>query len=186
MFNNSAINELWSLKINPSDLYNIERSLNDNPETGGGHTYIQVPRGNVENLLSFLHQDYPRNGSSITLEVGVQQNPEMPLEKIEFWSKSAGRMRIAQQNRHRHNRHSAWSPERGFPSLEPGQDTRDASRILQDIGGLHIYIARCSEGSLWAGFTKGIPSKNENSLPFVDILWGNTTGGYWIYEEKIF
>ena len=49
------IEELWALKVNPSDLYNIERVPEDKPKTGGGHTYIQVPKGQVPHLLKFLH-----------------------------------------------------------------------------------------------------------------------------------
>ena len=39
--NLNKIKELWSLKLNPSDLYNIERVRTDRPKKGGGHTYIQ-------------------------------------------------------------------------------------------------------------------------------------------------
>jgi hypothetical protein len=179
------IHELWSLRLNPSDLYNIERELNDNPETGGGHTYIQIPKGQVNNLLNFLHEEYPPNGVDISLNVGDRIKPEAPSEKIQFWSKSANRMRISQQNRHRHSRLTAWSPARGFPVLKPHQTTDDAKKVLNSIGGLHIYLARGTDDFVWAGFTVGTPSARESKLPFANILWGiKNPGGYWIYSEK--
>lgn len=183
MHSDVKIDELWSLRLNPSDLYNIERTLNDNPDTGGGHTYIQVPRRQVDNLLMFLHERYPQNGIAIRLEVGDSRSPDTGRERLEFWSKSAGRMRIAQQNRYRHSRLTAWSPQRKFPSLRPGETTEDAKRLLNGEGGLHIYLARGVDGFVWAGFTTGAPSLKELKLPFVGILWGNSPGGYWKYGK---
>ncbi len=178
------IKELWSLKLNPSDLYNIERTINDNPDGGGGHTYIQVPKGQVVNLLSFLKKKYPQNGVAISLSVGNQANPGAAPEQVEFWAKSLGRMRIAQQNRHRHSRLTAWSPSNNFPVLQPNQTTSDAKVLLVGLGGLHIYIARGDNDAVWAGYTTGTPSAEDSKLPFASILWGATRGGYWIYEEN--
>ncbi len=175
--------ELWSLQIKASDLYNIERSLHDNPPTGGGHTYIQVPRARVDELLFFLREgDIPPNGVPITIGVGNQAAPNMPKQQLEFRSKSAGRMRIARQNRHRHARLSAWSPAVGFPSLQPGQTTADATELLKELGGVHIYFARDENGDVWAGYTKGDPSARQQKQPFAHVVWGNSPGGYWKYE----
>ncbi len=183
MHSDIEIHELWSLRLNPSDLYNIERTRDDNPVGGGGDTYIQVPKNQVNNLLSFLHDKYPPNGVSITLSVGNQAKPGSVTENIEFKSKSASRMRISNQNRHRQPRLSAWSPGNGFPVLKPSQNTDDARDLLKNIGGLHIFIARGVEGTIWAGYTTGTPSANEKELPFTNILWGNSPGGYWIYKD---
>lgn len=176
--------EIWSLRLNPSDLYNIERHKDDNPQGGGGHTYIQVPKKQVENLLLFLGKEYPENGDYISASVKDPRYPENLPEEIQFWSKSGGRMRIAQQNRHRHNRLSSWNTDRGFPSLQAGQNTNDANLLLSKIGFLHIYIARDSNGTLWAGFTTGAPSKIESKQPFVSILWGEGPGGYWKMDKE--
>src|SRR5687768_4470583 len=111
------IDELWSLMIAPSDLYNIERSLSDGPAGGGGDTYIQVPVSLVKPLLTFLREEYPPNGVPLKFEVNNRARPDLPAEPLEFWAKSAGRMRIARQNRHRHPRLRAWTPGMGFPSL---------------------------------------------------------------------
>jgi len=183
VFDEVEIHELWSLRLNPSDLYNIERTLDDNPRTGGGHTYIQVPKGQVESLLRFLHKEYPPNGVPISLSVGNQGKPGTATEQIQFWAKSANRMRISQQNRHRHSRLSAWSPESGFPVLQPNETTDDARALLKSLGGLHLYVARGEDQSVWAGFTTGTPSAEQSEEPFANILWGTSRGGYWIYEE---
>lgn len=124
----------------------------------------------------------PPNGVAITLDVGNQAAPNMPKQELEFRSKSAGRMRIARQNRHRHTRLSAWLPAAGFPSLASGQNTQDAAQVLEDAGGVHIYLARDEDGNVWAGFTKGQPSTKQSQQPFASILWGNSPGGYWKYE----
>lgn len=184
MHGDVKIRELWSLKLNPSDLYNIERPIGDNPSTGGGHTYIQVPKGQVVPLLNFLHEQYPENGVSIVLTVHNQGKPGIAPEEIEFWAKSAGRMRISKQNRYRHSRLSAWSPANGFPVLQPNQDTDDARTLLNNIEGLHIYIARGEDDSVWAGYTTGNPSDEQSKLSFADILWGASPGGYWFYEDN--
>ena len=72
----------------------------------------------------------------------------------------------------------------GFPVLEAGQDTSDAQELLQRLGGVHIYLARGVDGTVWAGYTKGKPTAEEKALPFVDILWGDTPGGYWRYKDR--
>ncbi|PYT00667.1 MAG: hypothetical protein DMF63_06415 [Acidobacteria bacterium] len=176
------IDELWSLKLKPSDLYNIERWPSDKPATGGGHTYIQVPKRLVADVLAFLREAYPDKGVPVILEVNNRARPDLEAERLEFWEKSSGRMRIARQNRHGQARLRAWSPEMGFPSLEQYQDTGDAATLLDSIGGLHIYLARAADGTVWAGYTVGNPSEADSQLPFADILWGDSPGGYWRYE----
>jgi len=59
--NNVKTHELWLAQLNPSELYNTERTLCDNPQTGGGHTHIQSPEGRILALLNFLHKTYPPN-----------------------------------------------------------------------------------------------------------------------------
>jgi hypothetical protein len=178
----TRINEIWTLRINPSDLFNIERPKEVNPESGGGHTYIQIPKGRVADTLDFLRASYPPNGVPILLSVGSQSSPSQPPEVVEFYNKSSERMRIAKQNRHRFGRLSAWSPSSGFPSLAPNQTTEDATALLRSLGGLHIYLARTEEGQVWAGFTTGAPSRSQENQPFANILWGASPGGHWKYE----
>lgn len=133
----------------------------------------------------------PPNGVPIRLEVGNQGRPDAPKQSLEFWSKSSGkkgmppdRMRIAQQNRHRHTRLSAWLPSAGFPSLQPGQKTPEANELLTEIGGLHIYLARDADGNVWAGYTKGAPNPKQQQQSFANVLWGSSPGGYWPEASK--
>ena len=178
------IKDLWSLKLNPSDLYNIERPKDDNPPSGGGHTYIQIPAGLVDGTLTFLRVEHLPIEGHVNLEVRDPSDPSSDPEQVEIWSKSAGRMRIAQQNRHRHTRLSAWSPQSGFPKLDSNATTNGAKSLLHSIGGLHLYFVRGEDGKVWAGFTTGTASKQEAKLPFANILWVSSRGGYWAYEEK--
>lgn len=179
------IAELWSMRISAATLYNIERTTDDNPVGGGGAVYIQVAGGLVADLLQFLRSEYPNNGEVIELEVGNFLSPTKPKEMLTFSSKSQGRMRIANQNRHRAIRLSAWSPEEGFPSLEAGQNTEDARAVLEQIGGLRIFLVRGEDGDVWAGYTVGEANEAQAKQPFAAINWGTaTSGGYWRYEEK--
>jgi hypothetical protein len=180
-----VITELWSMRISAATLFNIERVIGDNPVGGGGAVYIQVAGGLVDDLLKFLRSAYPKNGEVIEVTAGNLRKPTQPQEKLTFSSKSQGRMRIANQNRHRAVRHPAWSPEEGFPSLASGQTTEDARAVLENIGGLRICLVRVEDGNIWAGYTIGAASDAEAKLPFADINWGAaTSGGYWSKKEK--
>jgi hypothetical protein len=95
-------------------------------------------------------------------------------------------MRIAKQNRHRHSRLGAWNPAAGFPQLQGNEGTQAAKKLIATLGGLHIYIARGNDHSVWAGFTVGSATANESALPFANLLWGKSSpGGYWKYEEIV-
>lgn len=179
------IAELWSMRISAATLYNIERTTDDNPIGGGGAVYIQVAKGLVTDLLRFLRSEYPNNGEVIDLEVGNFLSPLKPQETLTFSSKSQGRMRIANQNRHRAVRLSAWSSDEGFPRLEAGQNTEDARAVLEEIGGLRIFLVRGEDGNIWAGYTIGEANEAQAKQPFASINWGaETSGGYWRYEEE--
>lgn len=179
------IAELWSMRISAATLYNIERTTDDNPQGGGGAVYIQVAKGLVAGLLQFLRSDYPENGEIIEVQVGNFLRPTQPQETLTFSSKSQGRMRIANQNRHRATRLSAWSPDEGFPTLEAGQNTEDAHVVLEEMEGLRIFLVRGEDGNVWAGYTIGEANEAEAKQPFASINWGrSTSGGYWRYEEN--
>lgn len=176
--------EVWALRIDPSDLYNIERVRGDNPAGGGGHTYIQIPHAMVAPTLKFLRARLPSLGQAIILDVKDPGHRQAPANQIEFWRKSDDlngrpRMRIARQNRHRHARLPAWSPAAQFPILGAGQKTADARTLLRQIGGLRIWLARDANGDVWSGFTRGRPSAADSALPYAHVAWGNGPGGYW-------
>lgn len=173
------------MRISAATLYNIERTTDDNPVGGGGAVYIQIAKGLVVDLLRFLRAEYPDNGDVLEVKVGNFLRPLQLPEILTFSSKSQGRMRIANQNRHRARRLSAWLPRENFPSLEAGQDTDDARNVLKEIGGLRIFLVRGEDGKIWAGYTIGEANIAEAKQPFASINWGtSTSGGYWQYEGK--
>lgn len=176
------LDELWAMNISGSSFYNIERIPEDRPQGGDGQTYIQVNKRSVDGLLVLLGENYPGNGQSIEIMVGDVLRPNIPPQPLVFKSKSQGRMRIANQNRHRATRHPAWSSAVGFPSLTAGQNTADANLLLQNIGGIRIFIARTADDSLWAGFTTGAPNNNVLDPSLSNILYGDK-GGHWKYAE---
>lgn len=172
------------MRISAATLYNIERTTDDNPVGGGGAVYIQVAKGLVAGLLQFLKSEYPDNGEVLEVKVGNFLEPSQAQETLTFSSKSQGRMRIANQNRHRAKRLSAWSPEEGFPSLGAGQNTEEARVVLEEIKGLRIFLVRGDDGNIWAGYTIGEANAAEAKQPFASINWGtSTSGGYWQYED---
>jgi len=187
MNNDERITELWSLRINPSDLLNIERPRGVNPDGGGGQTYIQIPMGQKQNVLRFLRKPEPSLGQPVRILVSDQYDPAAAPQLLEFSAKSAGRMRISRQNRHRaaQSRLHAWTPLKGFPALTQRPYTTPAAEILLDaLGGLHIYLTRTVGGTIWAGFAVGPPTTEDREQPFADIVWGTSPGGYWTYNEK--
>ena len=175
-----VIEELFALRINPSDLSNIERPPGTGPATGGGQLYIQVGQQMVEHLLRFLRQLDP---GPIDLTVASVGRPEL-RDVVQFDNKSQGRMRIRNQNRHRTGRVPAWSPANGFPSLpEEAASTADARRLITSLGGLHVFLARVADGTVWAGYTVGTLDDRGGELPFAPLLSGDAEGGYWAYAE---
>jgi hypothetical protein len=169
--------ELWTLKITPSTLYNIERV--GNPPGGGGHRYIQIPGSRIASILGFLGANMPP--PPIPLQVRNPYNPASAAETVEFDTKSGGRMRITNQNRHSPSsaRPRGWSPQSGFPTLAAGQNTNHSRALLNQLGQVHIYLARDAQGNVWAGYTQGPPTPAEANLPFANIAWGSHPGGHW-------
>lgn len=174
------INEVWSYRPNPSDLFNIERSIN--PANGGGARYIQIRKSQLSDLLLFLGlPDVPDEPVAVTVRSHFEPDK---TDEIVFTTKSQQRMRIANQNRHFANRARGWSPSQGFPTLERTETTADAARIIDALGGLHIYLVRDAKGVIWAGFTKGsTPTSDIAGLPFAELLFGSSDGGYWRFGE---
>ena len=180
MFSPQEIVELWGLRIDPSDLSNIERPRGEGPATGGGQLYIQVNLPRTADLLRFLDAEYPEDRP---LEVTVRNiGTEGTADLVQFDKKSEGRMRIPNQNRHRARRVRAWSPEVGFPHLpESEASTQDAKALISSLGGLHIFLARDKNGTIWAGYTTG---SVDPKYGFAPVVSGDSEGGYWRYESE--
>lgn len=174
--------EVWSKKLNPSELYNMERRAHDHPANGGGQLYIQINQTQFPGLLKFLGLSSPPGlGSTIPISVRNPRAPTALAQTLEFWVKSQNRMRTGPMNRYRgsNTRPNGWSPAAGFPTLPAGQDTNAARTLLNGLGGVRIFLARDPTGAVWAGFTAGSPTTIEASLPYAHLAWAPGTGGYW-------
>lgn len=173
-----SITELWSKSINASELFNVERKSSAGPDSGGGQLYFQVPKRRVDDTLRFLRTTYQR--LPVTLRVrNIGSEAERALT---FFNKSAGRMRTGPQNRQRGQRLEAWSPQYGFPRLSDNVSSRDeADQLLENIGGLHIFLARTVTKEIWAGYTiGGGPPPGWPKFEFNHLLFGHDEpGGFW-------
>lgn len=173
----------WSQRITGSTLYNIERPLGDSPSSGGGQLYIQISGESVKDILQFLGELYPKQGNPIRVVARAVGAPEQEQE-IEIAEKSAGRLRIANQNRHRANRHPGWSPKQGFPSLSRlNCSTEAANELIEKLGGLHIFLAKDDRGEIWAGYQTGSVTDQSIDPDLRRILSGSHRGGVWFYKE---
>jgi len=178
--------EVWSLELEAADLFHIEHVKSDDPSSGGGDLYIQIPAEMVASTLKFLRAPMPAKRKHIKLAVKDPNHPNNPSETIEFWNKSPDRsgnvrLRIARQNRLRptSTRPSGWSPAAGFPTLAAGLRTPAAKPVLAALGGVRIFLARDANGDVWAGFTQGAATAVERALPYAHIAWAPSGGGYW-------
>ncbi len=177
IFGDISVVELWSIRLNPSDLYNIERG--HNPLGGGGQRYIQIGQPMVQPSLEFLKVGFA--DLPVHLPVRCIGQPE-GVDEVLFHRKSEGRMRIANQNRYAQHRCRAWSPANGFPSLQPHENTRDARTLLAGIGGLHVFLVRDGDGEIWAGYTTGSHTPADlKGFGFGPLLYEGL-GGYWQYK----
>lgn len=173
----------WSQKITGSTLYNIERPLGDSPSSGGGQLYIQISGESVKDILEFLGEPYPQQGAPIRVAARAVGSPEQ-VQEIEIAEKSAGRLRIANQNRYRATRHPGWSPSLGFPSLSPVNCSTEAgNQLIDSLGGLHIFLARDEHGEIWAGYQTGSVTDPSLDPELRKILSGSHRGGVWFYKE---
>jgi hypothetical protein len=172
--------EVWSNPVTPRELYDVERQ--HRLVNGGGQLYFQVNKTKVPGLLRFLGlQSKPPLGAKQWVTVKDPTNPTAPASQIAFWLKSQDRMRTGAQNRwfSSSTRPSGWGPAAGFPSLGSNQTRANAEAILTQLNGLRLFLARDAAGDVWAGFTQGSPSPADAHLPYADVAWAPSTGGYW-------
>ena len=157
----SVIGVFWR-KITRGDFFNIERSREAGPRTGGGQLYIDIPLGNTITLEEFgmffgFHPLDPddTNWEPLHLTVATASMPvvQAPLSLTPRRGNNR-RYRIANQNRQASNgqRHPAWSIERGFPEA-PDDITGPEDPRMPKIDHLKVFIAKTDIGQLVAGFT---------------------------------
>lgn len=173
-----TVDEIWTKSINASELFNVERKSSAGPDSGGGQLYFQIPVSRVADTLKFLQTTYEELPTTIPVRcIGSEAS-----DTLTFFKKSAGRMRTGPQNRQRNQRLDAWTPKFGFPRLSDNVASKeDADLLLEDLGGLHIFLARTTNNETWAGFTTGsMPPKGWPDLEFNNLLFGvDQPGGYW-------
>ena len=147
-------------KVNNGDLLNIDREIFKGAK-GGGQTYFDLAGIDQEKLSKFLeygiaeNKDNPKEfeyRKKYTIEA-VQLGNEDIVAKLEFDPrKKRKNYKISDQ---RNNRHPAWSPSNGFPTIP--QWARYAKDIT-NIPNLFIFIIKTSEKKYYAGFVN-------NSIP---------------------
>lgn len=123
-----------------------------------GKSSIELRR--VPELLEFF--GYSTNlpadrWSDVTLDVNVVGAPErqMPLRFASH--RRHGTFELIGQNPHeeRSGRHPAWTTDFHWPETSVPADLDDASDILAEVGGIHLYVIRTQNGRHWAGATVG-------------------------------
>lgn len=147
-------------KVNNGDLLNIDREIFEGA-TGGGQTYFDLGGIDQVKLSKFLEygiaesKDDPEKfeyRKKYIIEV-IQLGNEKIVANLEFDPRNGRKnYKISDQ---RNNRHPAWLPSNGFPTIPAG--ARYASDIT-NIPNLFIFIIKTSEKKYYAGFVN-------NNLP---------------------
>lgn len=177
-------------KVNNGDLLNIDREVFAGA-TGGGQTYFDLGGINQEKLVQFLEygsseeKDDPEsfeNRKKYTIEA-FQLGKLNHIGKLEFDPrKSRNNYKISDQ---RNNRHSAWLPSNGFPTIPLG--ARYAADI-KNIPNLFIFIVKTTDKKYYAGFINNqLPISWESGLGLERLLsWDNrdTNKGFIDFESE--
>ncbi|NLC97612.1 MAG: AAA domain-containing protein [Actinomycetales bacterium] len=150
------VDRIWWHEISPEDFYNMEKL----PRMGlKGKSNFEITR--VPELLEFF--GYGANlpadrWTDVTLDARVIGNSNLQAP-IQFkCHKRHGTFEVANQNRNddRNMRHPGWTPDFGWPkNTEVPSSVDDAKRILEVVGGIHIYVVRTQDGVFFTGTTYG-------------------------------
>jgi hypothetical protein len=161
------VDRIWWQEISAEDFYSMEKV----PRLGlKGKTSLEVSR--VPELLEFF--GYGSNlpvdrWTDVTLDVRAIGNPNVQ-SPIQFkTNRRHATYEIPNQNRNddRHMRNAGWTPDSGWPiNTEVPTSVEDAKRILDIVGGIHVYIVRSQDGTYYGGSTYGrhIPTNWPDSL----------------------
>jgi len=155
------VNAIFWRAVTPADFFNIERSRNAAPASGGGQSYFSISFSGLthEELGGFLDVEPPSRIESarptvLLDQVAVINDPGVvaPLEFAPRYQNldESDRYRISRQNRQYQARHPAWLPERGFPRAP--DDVVNGDPRMPDLTYLKIYVAKLSDGAFRAGF----------------------------------
>ena len=168
-------------KITAADLFNIERSRNAGPTSGGGQLYIDIPLGrgvSTDEFGKFLNgqplDSDPSTWETIEITVHSLSLPDVGASLSLTPRRGANRRyRIANQNRQATggNRHPAWTAERGFPSAPDEVASRNDPR-MPDVSVLKIFIARTDRGEFFAHYTNSTTMpENWPKVSGLDVLF---------------
>lgn len=164
-------------KVNNGDLLNIDREIFADA-TGGGQTYFDLGGIKQEKLVQFLEygtsedKDNPESfeyRKKHTIEAIQLGNPSR-VGNLEFDPRrNRKNYKISDQ---RSNRHPAWLPSNGFPTIPLG--ARYASDI-KNIPSLFIFIVKTTAKKYYAGFINNqLPSSWESGLGLERLLTWDT------------
>lgn len=163
------VDEILYRRISPSDFKNIEGAIKH--ETGNGQTYIDLSGVKPDRIVEFF--TYANSKKKISSSgASLEEWPEFHVDLIPLGGhdptqikvdlRRPGNYKIAEQSK---NRHPAWSPSAGFPTifqedgrLEPGQfySSEEVDPVAKPlISDLSIYIVRTRNHRYFAGFLNG-------------------------------
>ncbi|MBY9078942.1 AAA family ATPase [Paenibacillus sp. CGMCC 1.18879] len=142
-------------KMNPGDLWNIDRPAGAGPTGGGGQTYINLAIDDTE-LVSFLNygrrtlkpSDH-KSRDTITITASTLGAPT-EISDITFDPRS-NRNDYTIANQHR-NRHPAWTSLRGFPNVPNNYTSSENVKTSGLTSTLVLLIIRTKEGEYIASF----------------------------------
>lgn len=140
-----------------NNFFNIERSPEHGPKSGGGATYIEIPTSALADVVRFFGGiatgDETGSWECAPIIAGILGAPEHPPAPLHLKSKSGGRGQI-QQNRQLGDRHPAWTAERGFPQAP--DDVRDKDEAAGYLPGpVRLVLILTNGGDYWAGHLVG-------------------------------
>ncbi|KAF6575583.1 AAA family ATPase [Paenibacillus polymyxa] len=172
------VDGIFYKKINPGDLWNIERPPGI-VTGGGGQTYINLAIDDTQ-LVEFLKYGHTtpkpadhKGRNTIEIVASTLGNPTQ-TSTITFDPRS-GRNDYTIANQHR-NRHPAWTSTAGFPSVPTGCRSADDVKGTGITTDLVIVIIRTLDGKYTAGYfnVPSLPSDWKAGIGLENIFSGNT------------
>jgi 5-methylcytosine-specific restriction protein A len=164
-----------------ADFYNIYKPSGSEAR-GGGQTYIDFGIGSVtrENWKDFFRNAINvvanREGTGIKWEftiksIGINRRQEVTIYQRREQTFSIAAQRIGSDHS---NRVWAWHPDYGFPApIDPS----DRQSRPDDLA---VYLVRCDNGTIWAGWFQGrLPCRDANTSDILrDMTNENSRNGY--------
>ncbi|MBY9078943.1 hypothetical protein [Paenibacillus sp. CGMCC 1.18879] len=175
----SIVDAILYKKINPGDLWNIDRPSGSGPTSGGGQTYINlaIDDTDLEGFLKYgcrTPKPYDhKSRDTITISASTLGSP-METSSISFDPRS-NRNDYTIANQHKY-RHPAWTTAHGFPSIPPKCKDSEDVRVSGVTEDLVILIFRTTDGIYIASYTNyhSKPSNWKKGIGLKKIFSGST------------